>query len=292
MHRSGTSIVTRLLSLLGGSLPSWSFAADCYNIDGYFEPRDIVAIHERLLLAINRPWTDVRPLPPDTFCEVSRRRTISALVAAVDRQFDGQPLPLIKDPRLCRLLPLWQLVLSHTGHTPLVIIPFRRPAAVAHSLRQRSGLDEATGFALWLRYVLEAEHYSRGLRRIFVSYADVTADPVLAVDAIGRGSCGALHASRASAADILLAVRPPPSPPTDTEAEHSIPIPMLAAAEDTYRHLTRLTVAPDDRAALKALDSRLRDLDLQTRHEGAAPPAERPPDRLRRGETSGRGDWR
>ena len=49
MHRSGTSALTRALGLMGAALPKTLIAADQNNPAGYWEPRSINGIDNKLL---------------------------------------------------------------------------------------------------------------------------------------------------------------------------------------------------------------------------------------------------
>ena len=65
MHRSGTSALTRLLNLHGAVLGDDLLPAGHDNPSGFWELREAVAIHERLLAGLGMAWDDPRALPPD-----------------------------------------------------------------------------------------------------------------------------------------------------------------------------------------------------------------------------------
>jgi hypothetical protein len=56
---------------------------------------------------------------------------------------------------------------------------------VAQSLKTRNGFPVEFGLALWLRYILDAERGSRGERRQFTRYQDLTRAPAETVERIG-----------------------------------------------------------------------------------------------------------
>jgi hypothetical protein len=56
------------------------------------------------------------------------------------------------------------------------VIPFRHPVEVARSLKARDKLPEMTSLFLWLRHVLDAERFSRGRTRSFVSFDQLMTD--------------------------------------------------------------------------------------------------------------------
>src|SRR4051794_27736950 len=65
MHRSGTSAMAGALALCGFATGSDLMPAAADNPKGFWEHAGVVAIHERLLRALDRPWHDPRPLPDD-----------------------------------------------------------------------------------------------------------------------------------------------------------------------------------------------------------------------------------
>src|SRR4249920_989928 len=65
MHRSGTSVLTRVLSLLGCALPGDLLGSNESNPTGHWESARAIEINEALLTALGRRWDDVRDLPAD-----------------------------------------------------------------------------------------------------------------------------------------------------------------------------------------------------------------------------------
>lgn len=175
MHRSGTSLVTRLINLLGFDLGQHLMPAGPDNPKGYWENMDIVESHEALLTSLDSPWTALTELPENWLDRPVTglvRQRLADLMAAEFR--DGPAA--IKDPRLCRVLPMWQSIARQTGRKAVVLMAVRHPLDVAKSLEKRDGMPLAVGLLLWLRYVCEAERDSRTLARIVVDYDTLLAD--------------------------------------------------------------------------------------------------------------------
>jgi hypothetical protein len=130
----------------------------------------VVRLHNELLQALNSGWYDERPFPDDWF-EMPHAREIRFELAEVLRnEFSGMPLWVLKDPRLCRLLPLWDNLFADVGTKPFYVLVVRDPVEVAASLAQRDGLVEAKSYLLWSKYVLESERATRTQPRLVVSY--------------------------------------------------------------------------------------------------------------------------
>ncbi|MGC9270777.1 sulfotransferase family protein [Acidiphilium sp.] len=177
MHRSGTSALTRVLALCGASLPARLMpAAPESNETGFWESQVLVDLHDEVLSAMGSSWSDIRSLPQAWFSSAAAEGFRSRLAEVLAAEFADARLFVVKDPRLCRLLPLWLPVLAARSITPRIVIPIRHPLEVAASLNRREGFDHARGQALWRSYMLAAEHESRGLPRCFVTYDNLLTD--------------------------------------------------------------------------------------------------------------------
>jgi GT2 family glycosyltransferase len=173
MHRSGTSAVTGMLAHLGVALGDRLMPASPDNPRGYWEHRDIVAVNQQLMAELGWGWDDVRPLPTDWHHGEPAIRARKALADILMRDFAEALLWGVKDPRLCRLLPLWTELLAELNVTPRFVLVLRHPVDVAGSLAARDGLSAAHAGLLWLRHVLEAERGTRHSMRAVVHYEDL-----------------------------------------------------------------------------------------------------------------------
>lgn len=170
MHRSGTSAVTRVLNLLGAELGERLLTPSKDNEKGFWENAGIVELNDQLLNSYDRSWDDPREIPLEKNNEekiVSARQKVQKEMVKLTK---AQKLTAIKDPRLCRLAPLYFSVLEQMSIEATVVLMVRDPLQVARSLQVRNGLSIETGLLLWLRYTLDAEKYSQNINRTFISY--------------------------------------------------------------------------------------------------------------------------
>lgn len=181
MHRSGTSATTGALRLAGVELGGELLGPGDDNPKGYWENTRAVAIHEQLLSSLDMAWDDVRDLPGGWDTGAAAAEAMSQIHALIDAEFGSAPLWAIKDPRLCRFLPLWKRVLSDRGVRGVALLVARHPDEVAASISKRNGWKEAVGKLLWMRYVLEAEAHTRDMDRAVITYESLLADPVEAL---------------------------------------------------------------------------------------------------------------
>ena len=176
MHRSGTSALTRVLNLLGCDLPQTLMPPNPYNEAGYWESNAIYALNERILKSAGTNWHD--------WLEFDHRRIKSPAFkgfrkearARLESEFGDSSLFVLKDPRICRMVRFWADILCEADVEPRFICILRNPAEVAASLAKRDGIEVPYGHLLWLRHVLDAESYTRGRPRLFVSYDDLLTD--------------------------------------------------------------------------------------------------------------------
>lgn len=159
MHRSGTSLLAQVLDRAGVFLGDDLMPADPHNPDGYFEDLEIVTVHDRLLAALDRPWGSVKtalPLPDGWLEHPAAAEARTELTALVRRRLAaGHALWGFKDPRTCRLLPLWLALLGDIDTDVVLLLSNRAPAEVARSLAKRDTLPPRFAELLWLVHVLD-----------------------------------------------------------------------------------------------------------------------------------------
>ena len=94
---------------------------------------------------------------------------------------------VLKDPRICRLLPFWIDSLGEFGAEPFIVTPVRNPLDVAMTIEVRNGIDRSIGLLLWLRHHLDAEVTTRHLRRVYVRYERLISEPHAIADEMCNG---------------------------------------------------------------------------------------------------------
>lgn len=170
MHRSGTSACTRVLNLLGCSLPPETYGKGPGNENGHWESIAAVTLNDEILHSAGSRWDDWGPINAD-WRESSTRVEMTERASEVIRDHAKLgPLFALKDPRLCRLADVWLDAMDEAGVEPLVLTMLRNPVEVAGSLENRDLMSQGYGGLLWLRHVLDAEQLSRGRRRLFCTY--------------------------------------------------------------------------------------------------------------------------
>ena len=174
MHRSGTSALAGLLHELDIEMgPSLMPGRAGENEKGFWEHEKIVAIHDRLLAHFGSGWSDPVPLPQDWSAQDFSRQCQDEICQVLEEDFGSQPLWALKDPRMCRVLPLWMPVFDRLDIDPLFLCIVRNPLEVAASLQYRDNMAADHALLLWLQYNLAAVESTAGCRRRFLTFAQL-----------------------------------------------------------------------------------------------------------------------
>jgi len=158
MHRSGVSVLSGLLHLLG-----------CDRAPQDSDPLEGFA--DTVLTSAGTRWNDWLPLSA-RWHQSARAQDLSARGSTLLTQNYGtSPLSVMGTPHLCRMLPFWDGVCDSAGLRAHFALIHRNPVEVAASLEAQTGTPQHEGLLIWLRHVLEAEAHTRGRARSFVTYA-------------------------------------------------------------------------------------------------------------------------
>lgn len=173
MHRSGTSLVTEMLSRFGYHAGDGLLPGNEFNPRGYWELRRVAEIHNEFFRRLGRTWADPRPLPPTVFGSPHATWAQNQLRLVVEDEFGGATRWVVKDPRLCLLMPLWTPLLDESAGRIHVLHVVRNPVSVASSLERRDAMRSELGLQLWLRHNLAGELSSRRFDRSWVAFEDI-----------------------------------------------------------------------------------------------------------------------
>ncbi len=184
MHRSGTSTLMGLLNILGVKLgPNLMNPAED-NPKGFFENNSIVQVNEKILRSLNSSWHDLFSFSGDWWNQEYLNVYKKEIIENIAKEFKKPEIFGIKDSRLCILLPFWKKIFEELNIKPHYIISVRNPLEVADSLKKRNGFSIEKSMHLWMKYMLNAEYYSRGYPRTFSRYDDLLKDAKQVIDKI------------------------------------------------------------------------------------------------------------
>ncbi len=177
MGRSGSSALTRVLSLCGGTLPDSLLGANEGNPLGHWEPQAALDLNEAFLRQHGAAWHDpTLRLQGEVPFTDEQRAAWRARIRAFLQPLAAAPLLLIKEPRITALSDFWFEAAQELGLSIRIVVPVRHPEEVAASLAARDRTSPELSGAMWLKYNLLAERQSRAHPRVFVEYASLLRD--------------------------------------------------------------------------------------------------------------------
>ena len=173
MHRSGTSLVARLLHECGIALgPERELkkrAAD--NLDGYFENRSFVRLNDTIINQFGGKWNQPPSFPPGWEFSPEASAFLERAEKLVSQfSHDGWGW---KDPRSSLTLPFWQRLIPDLK----IIVCIRNPIEVARSLFVRGDTKSSSQFDLWLTYYRQLLSATSTSNRLVTHYESYFEDP-------------------------------------------------------------------------------------------------------------------
>jgi hypothetical protein len=209
MHRSGTSALTRVLAFCGMAIPRTLVPADQGNLAGHWESRVICRFNDRLLARLGLDWISWEAAPAELASEGDYELLVRIAAQILLYEYGESGDIVLKDPRICRLLPFWLDVLERLDIDPAVVLALRAPDQVARSLKRRNAILTGYGLRAWLRFTLDAERASRHLPRAVVSFDQLMSDwrsAAAALDSgVGTDMLGSITRAEADVAAFLSA---------------------------------------------------------------------------------------
>jgi len=181
MHRSGSSMVARLINLMGAYFApeGAGTGASVENPKGFWERKDIRKVNDNALFAAGADWYRVsgwapHKLPSEAVQEFEQE------AGRIVLNMDAYRPWVAKEPRFCLLFPMWRRLLE----APVCVHVYRSPLEVARSLKTRNGFPIPFGIALWAYYCHLSLQVSSGLPRTLVRHSDLMANPVGVVETL------------------------------------------------------------------------------------------------------------
>jgi hypothetical protein len=186
VSRSGTSLATGSLVAAGFCVGREQdlMPANSSNPAGYWENTAVWRANEELLAAAGGTWFS----PPSREAQSSIRTQASDRLQDLLgrlREHAGQRPLVIKDPRVCALLDLWNPLIDRLLHP---VLPIRDPLEIALSLAARDGTPAAFAHASWEVQTLTLLEYLHGRAVTVVRYEDLLAAPEAAAEFVAAAA--------------------------------------------------------------------------------------------------------
>lgn len=148
--RSGTSLLMEILGHFGLTLSDELKAQNKGNMRGFFEDKNILAVHKHLFKELS--YSPKLPLPEDWQDHEVTKQACRKISNIISRELGkpGTQTWAVKDPRIALLIPLWNQITSELNVTPKYILAIRNPRSFIESLKMQSKLAQQLSEVMWL----------------------------------------------------------------------------------------------------------------------------------------------
>ncbi|NGX31133.1 MAG: hypothetical protein K940chlam8_00494 [Chlamydiae bacterium] len=175
MHRSGSSVITKGIQILGVDLGSSLLGPAPDNPYGFFEDIDIGQLNDTILYTIQFAADSVGNFPKNVPNEDA---LISYGCELIKQKIAGKQRFGFKDPRTARNITIWRKIFKKLTNISLrIIVVTRNPKSIAKSLYARNQIPYEKSYYLYLQHYISAILYTLDLDPYFMSYENFIKNP-------------------------------------------------------------------------------------------------------------------
>lgn len=205
MGRSGTSMLSAMLSKMGIEFGDMLHGPNEFNRTGYFEDPIIVDVNDRIIDTLNNHFNPGKPVPlwarpvggppkkwlhpmdwGDSWTKIINPETKKLLRDRISKSLDKHSFYAIKDPRVTILWPLYEELLNEINVNPYIITILRDLEAVQKSLFKFHGFkmppEEVT--KTYNRYYEDIRKYLPTMPKCSVKYEALLKLPEMHIEKI------------------------------------------------------------------------------------------------------------
>lgn len=174
MHRSGTSMLTRILNICGMEIGPNS---DLYknkgdNPKGHWENLKFIEINQEIIniFSKDKQWDSIPNFPPDwqNSAEIKHLEIkAKKLVSGFNQKY---PIWGWKDPRTCLTLPFWKKIISQDINFVIIL---RNPFQIVGSLKKRNNKKESETLHMWSFYTNSVINNTINENRCFINFDNI-----------------------------------------------------------------------------------------------------------------------
>jgi hypothetical protein len=176
-HRSGTSVTTKVLEILGCNLGDELLSANPEsNPLGHFENLAALEFNENLLKQLDTDWRNPQPLKGNRHYK-EMKQSKEVLLDKLILELLEKGITALKKPRVTFLLDLWGPALEKQNLDLKIVVAMRHPSEVAASLLKRNSFEKILGLQLWAQATINSLKFSRKHINHFVFYDKLVSQP-------------------------------------------------------------------------------------------------------------------
>ncbi|MGF1803530.1 sulfotransferase [Vibrio gigantis] len=196
MHRSGTSMLSKILSLAGVNMGEDDGIRDISNVDGHIEDEVLLRINENILFSLDSTWDS-----PPTITKVDENES-SIISIYEEYAISKSGVWGVKEPRLALFIDQFSKVLDN----PYYIYIKRDGLDVANSLKVRNFFSTEKSLELKSIYDSRIESFLGNKKSFNVDYNELVKNPGVVVkqlcDFIGIDYSTTYHAKVKTAKEL------------------------------------------------------------------------------------------
>ncbi len=177
MHRSGTSLLSRAMTIFGASHGDNLLKATKNNKKGHWEDMDIMLLNEEMLQFLGKSWDKATILTDEENAKLLKAGYAKRAFELMQAKTQDCTLFVLKDPRLSIFLLFWQEIFSAINLDVSYVFSLREPINVARSLQKRNQFSLPFSLHLWAIYTLSALIFLDKKNVFFVDYDDFLQNP-------------------------------------------------------------------------------------------------------------------
>ncbi|HIH0844088.1 TPA: sulfotransferase family protein, partial [Vibrio cholerae] len=181
MHRSGTSVVAKAISLSGVEFGDNLLEAKADNEKGFWEDAYIVDCNDKVLHQSQHEWYTVGEVNP-----VFKDKKADIL-QYIEKKFKDFDIWGVKDPRLCRLLPEWNNILDSVASDIKYCVAIRNPLSVISSLKSRNEFTAKHAELLWYQYNIDILQSLTNKEFSVIDFDQLITEPKASVIRLAKG---------------------------------------------------------------------------------------------------------
>lgn len=168
MHRSGTSMLMRVLNICGIYIGEDKelFPPTPHNPLGHWELLEVIQINDEILKTFGGWYLGPPDFPVDWHNDKRLEPIYEKAKCFVDKMNSRNLVWGMKDPRLCLTLSFWKKIIPDMTY----VISIRDSYEVALSLEKRNHITIIEGLYLWSRYWSSIVENTDGQHRVFTLY--------------------------------------------------------------------------------------------------------------------------
>jgi len=167
MHRSGTSMLSKVLSNLGIEMGSDGVGKEIYNIEGHYEDGEMLALNKEILSYLGGGWDN---LPNEEIVNKNKNYILNKYLYFVSKKNGTWG---VKEPRLS----IFAHFLHQTLSNPKYIFMIRDELDVAKSLKARNNLTIKQGIELKYQYDEIIKSFLSDKEYLLIKYNELQSNP-------------------------------------------------------------------------------------------------------------------